>query len=73
MADTVEIPEDLQGRDFTPEQISKILRVRLELGALVAKLSQPEDFFSTEDVRVVLESALERFNVLRQEQMIHLP
>jgi hypothetical protein len=73
MADTVEIPEDLQGRGFTPDQIKMISRVRLELGALVVKLCNEEDFLSTTDVLVVLEGAVEKFKQLQRDQMTPLP
>jgi hypothetical protein len=67
--DTETIPEDLKGLDLTVEQIHKIQGVRSEVKDLRERLSDPTDFNTVEDFRIVLLGALDKLHLLKKDPL----
>ncbi len=70
MADNTEtIPEDLKTLGLTAEHIRKIREVRSEVRDLAEQLSDPTDFNTVEDFRIVLLSSLDKLHLLKKDPL----
>ncbi len=67
--DTETIPEDLKTLGLTAEHIRKIREVRSEVRDLAEQLSDPTDFNTVEDFRIVLLSSLDKLHLLKKDPL----
>ncbi len=66
---TETIPEDLKTLGLTAEHIRKIREVRSEVRDLAEQLSDPTDFNTVEDFRIVLLSSLDKLHLLKKDPL----